>query len=284
MFWKVADVSHQFLGSCLRRNDSNSLIDAILSQQRKAQVNPLKRQVTELEDTNTSYGELSSLLSKLQGVAGKFRVLNGSALSKTASSSNEAVSTALAGNAALNGTYALSVSQLATAATYSFADRFSDSSSVINGTINNGAAAADRTVTVTIGTGANQESVAVELTNTSTADDFVRSFNTASDSAEASLVNVGTSSSPSYAIVINSVNQGVDKGQIGVAVGSEVQTAGAGAFLTGSATLNQAQNSQFTLSGISGTISRSTNSVSDVIQGVTFNLQSRTPRIHQERS
>lgn len=254
--------------------DSSALIKAILDQQRKAQITPLQTRVTELTDTNKSFDELSSLLGKLKTAASAFRAVNGGALSKTASSSSEAVLGATAENSALNGSYAVTVSQLAKAATYSFADRFSSENSIINSSINNGATSADRTVTVQVGTGSNQESVNVELTNSTTAQEFVTAFNTASNKAEASLVNVGTSSAPSYAIVIQSTDQGLDNGQIAVSVGNEIETAGSGAFIEGSATLSQATNSQFTVSGINGTISRSSNSVSDVVAGVTFSFLS----------
>ena len=44
----------------------------------------------------------------------------------------------------------------------------------------------------------------------------------------------------------------------------------AGAFTAG--TLSQATNAAFTVSGISGTITRSSNTVNDVVSGVSFNL------------
>ena len=100
--------------------------------------------------------------------------------------------------------------------------------------------------------------------------DFVNEFNAASSKSEASLINVGTTSSPSYAIVVNSLNQGTDKGEIAVSVGTEVTTAGGGAF--GSSSLSQATDASFSVTGISGTLTRSSNSVSDVIGGVTLNL------------
>lgn len=131
---------------------------------------------------------------------------------------------------------------------------------------------ADKTVTIDIGTGGNQESVSIELSSTTTLSEFASSFNAQSESATASVANVGTSSSPSYALIIKAENTGVDEGSISVSVGTAVTDSGAGAFNT--TTLEQAQDAEFSLGGVSGTITRSSNTVTDLIDGVTVNLQS----------
>jgi flagellar hook-associated protein 2 len=252
--------------------DSTSIIASILDQRRATQIKPLQTKISTLTDTNSSLAKLSDLLDTLKGTADKFRDINGTVLAKTAASSSETRVTATAANTAGNGAYAVNVLSLAKNGNSSFDDRYSSTSQTINSSINNGAAPANRTVTVQVGTGADQESVAVELTNTTTAADFVSQFNTSSTKAEASLVNVGTASSPSYAIVINSNNQGTNLGELSTSVGSEITSAGSGAFVA--TTTSQATNAQFTVSGISGTFTRANNTVSDVITGVTLSLQS----------
>ncbi len=257
--------------------DASALIQALIDQQRKAKITPLQTRIEDLTETNSKFSELKTLLGGLQTAAGKFREVNGSALAKLATSSNEAVATATATSAATNGSYSLNVTQRARNGSQSFNDRFAAGDAVINSNINNADPAVDRTVSYTIGTGAQQETVDVELTNTTTAEQFVTQFNSQSTKAVASLVNVGTSGSPSYAISITSLNEGTEKGQIAVTVGSSISdpngdlSTADGSFLSQST--NAAQNAQFTVSGIAGTITRSTNSVSDVIQGVTLNLQ-----------
>lgn len=250
--------------------DSNALIKAMLDSERKVRVDPFQAQITRLTDTDTALDSIKQKLTALNSAVAKFRLVNGGALSKNATSSDETSVTASASNGASNATYAVSVGQLARAATFSFDDRFTSDSQVINSSINNGAAAANRTVTLTIGTGAEQETVDIELTNTTTASQFVSQVNAGTTQAQASLVNVGTSASPSYAVVINSLNQGTEQGQLTVNVGSEITSAGAGAF--GASSLTQAEDAEFTVSGISGTITRSTNTVSDVLTNVTLNL------------
>lgn len=251
--------------------DSSSLIQAILDQQRQARIKPLEKRVTELTDTNSSFSKLKELLSDLNSAASVFRPVNGSGLAKTVSSSAESRVTATASNAATNGTYAVTVSSLASNATNSFDDRFLASTDAINSSINDGASAASRTITVDVGTGGSQETVGIEITSTTSISDFVTQFNAASSKAEASIVNVGTSGSPSYAVVINSNNQGTQTGALSVSVGSEITTAGGGAF--GSITSSSATDAQFAIAGIAGSFTRSSNTISDVIPGLTLNLQ-----------
>ena len=252
--------------------DSSSIISSILQQRRAAQIEPLEKKITELTDTNSSLAKLQELLTNLKSATDGFREVNGTVLAKTAVSSSESRVVATAANSASNGSYSVNVLSLAKNGSSSFNDRFSSTSEVINSSINNGAAAVDRTVSVQIGTGSEQESVSIELTNTSTASDFVSQFNATSQKAQASLVNVGTASAPSYAVVINSNGSGTEKGEIAISVGAEITSAGGGVFT--SSTLSQATDSTFTIDGVSGVFTRGGNSVADVIGGLTFNFQS----------
>ena len=250
--------------------DSSALIKAIIDQDRAVRVSPLQKLVSSTTDTNSSYSKLKDLLSKLNTATQNLREVNGSGLEKNAASSDETIATATASSSATNGSYTINVTQLAKNANFSFNDRFSSSSSVIAAGINNADTAGNRTVNFQIGTGSEQENVAVVLTNTTSLDDFVSLFNANSTKATASVVNVGTSSSPSYAISVVSNNQGTDKGQIAVSVGSAVSAAG----VFGVNTLSQATNATFTLTGVSGTITKSSNSISDVVPGLTLDLKS----------
>lgn len=252
--------------------DSSALIKATLDQSRAARIRPLQNRISSIKETNDSFSKLKELLGALNTAASKFRSVGGGALAKSAASSDETVATASANGSAVNGSYSINITQLARNANFSFNDRFAASSDAINSAVNNSAAEADRTVTVEVGSGDNLETISVVLTNTTTLSEFVEQFNAQSTKATASVVNVGTAGSPSYAITLASNNQGSDVGQLSVSVGNEIETAGSGA-LTNS-TITQAQNAEFTLSGVAGTISKSTNSVSDLLPGLTFNLQS----------
>lgn len=250
--------------------DSAALIKATLDQQRAVRITPLQSKIASFQDTNGAFSKLKELLGALNTSAQSLRTVNGGAVAKSAASSDETIVTGSASSSAINGSYSINVLQLARSANFSFDDRFASSDTIINPDINDGATPDDRTVFVNVGTGSNQETVEIELTSATTVSEFVSQFNAASSKATASLVNVGTSSSPSYAISIASNNQGTDLGEISVSVGNEITTGGVGAFT--SSTITQALDAQLTVSGISGTITKSSNTITDIIPGLTFNL------------
>jgi flagellar hook-associated protein 2 len=251
--------------------DTSALIKATLDQTRRTRIAPLETSNTEITNTNSALEELRTKLSNLKSTVENFRTINGGPISRLATSNNESIATAVASNNAQNGSLSLNVLSLAQNATGSFNDRFSSETSVLNASINNGAAAVDRTVRVSVGTGVNQEDVNIEITNTTTAEDFVNQFNATSTKSQASLVNTGTDAAPQYAITITSNAEGTDSGTIAISVGSEITSAGGGIF--GATTINQATNAQFTLSGIAGTFTRSSNTVNDVVQGLSLSLK-----------
>jgi flagellar hook-associated protein 2 len=269
MFSFMAAISFSGLASGI---DSQSFIASLIRAQRKATVDPIERQVQSLTDTNDSFSEVKKRLKNLQEKADLFRTVQGGSIEKQVASSQASVITAYTAKDAALGSTDITVDQLARGGTSSFGDRFSSSSQAINSAINNSSSANDRTVSVTIGSGSEQETIAVTLDNTTTADQFIEQFNAQSSRAEASLVNIGTSAAPSYALMIRALNTGTDKGSISITTGSEIQSAGSGAFKDASRTDISAQNASLSISGISGTITRSTNTVSDLLAGITLNL------------
>lgn len=252
--------------------DTDALIKATLDAQRRSRITPIQDKNDALTEQNSALDELNSKLKKLDTASQKFRALNGGGVQKAGTSSNEAVLTASASNSAQPGTYGITVTSVARNGSLSFGDRFSSATSAVNSGINNGASAANRTVSFTVGTGATQENIAIELTNSTTIEEVVSSFNTQANGANASLVNLGTTAIPSYAMFIATSATGTEAGSISVSVGSEIQSAGAGAFKSN--TLEQATNAQFSISGLAGTITRSSNSISDLVPGLSLELQS----------
>lgn len=248
--------------------DSQAIIDSSIASARLARVNPNQKKVGELEETNTALETLGTKLDTLRTTLQTFTSLSGGGVSKMGASSKESVLSASATNAATNASYDVTVSSLAKNHTYSFNQTYSSTTTPLQSTLTGGESAANRTVTFTVGTGSNQETVSVVVTNgTYTISQFVTDFNNASSKAEASLVNTGTESSPAYKIVISSVYEGTEKGTV-------ARTA-LGASLTNLIPYSEsaAANSSISISGI-GTISRATNSISDVIPGVTLSLAS----------
>lgn len=255
--------------------DSTALIEAISAATRQAKVKPHEDHIAELEDTDTSLEDLKTKLQSLQTLIRDFATINGGGVIKAASSSDETVLTATASNSANNGTYSLSINQLAKNATYGFKSTatYTSSSDAINSAITD--LNPGRNVTVEVGQGTNLETVTIDLLNTTTLDGYVTSYNAVATKSIASVVNVGTTSSPDYRVIIVTNNEGLEKGEITVTVGSEVTTAGSGAFNNNS--VSQATNATFTMSGIGAgagdTITRSSNTISDVIPGVSLNLE-----------
>lgn len=250
--------------------DSNALIDAVSEATRQQRVKPSQKKITELEETNSALAQLKTKLATLQSTTRNFSTINGGALTKQLTSTDETTVSGTAGNSATNGTYDITVVSRAKNATLSFDDAFTSPDQVLDATLTD-PSDANRTVTFTLGA-SDPQTVDIVITSTTTAEQFVTQFNEHEDNtrATATLINVGTASSPSYRIVINSNSEGLDAGQITYALGSELDTNS----VLKPATTSQATDASFTIAGILDPITRSTNTVSDVIPGVTLNLNS----------
>jgi flagellar hook-associated protein 2 len=261
----MAGISFSGLASGI---DSAALIESTSDAARQSRVKPQQKKVSELQETNSAMEDLNTKLESLKSLLRGFSTLNGGGVSKTGTSSKESVVTASAANGAANGSYDVTVNTLAKNHIYTFDQTYSSAESALQSSLTGAEAEVDRTVTLTVGTGSNQETVSIVVTNGSySVSDFVNAFNIASTKAEASLVNVGTSSSPSYKVLISSSYEGTEKGTI-------ARTA-LGASLTNLTAYSEsaAVDASLTISGI-GTLTRPTNSVADVLPGVTLNLVS----------
>lgn len=261
----MAGVTFSGLASGL---DTQGLIDASTEASRSTRVKPDQKRVTQLEETNTAIAELSKKLETLRSNLRGFTTLFGGGVNKTGTSSKESVVSATASSAASNGSYSVTVNALASNHTFSFDNTYSGADSPLQSDLTGAESAGDRTVTFTVGTGTEQETVSVEVTDgTYTIQDFVDDFNATSTKARASLVNTGTTGSPAYKIVLTSAYEGTEKGLI-----ARTALGGSLGNLTGYDE-NAATNSSVTVTGI-GTISRASNSISDIIPGVTLSLNS----------
>jgi flagellar hook-associated protein 2 len=248
--------------------DTQALIDATINASRQTRVKPNQDKVTELEGTNTALEELDKKLLALQDALKPFTTLEGGGISKTGTSSKESVVSASATAVATNGSYAVTVNALASNHTYSFNQTYSATSDAIQSSLTGAEAEADRTVTFTVGTGAEQETISVVITDGSySIESYVNAFNSSSTKARAALVNVGTTASPAYKIVVSSLYEGTEKGTVARTV--------LGAALTNLSgyTESAAADASVSITGI-GTITRATNSIGDVIPGVTLTLSS----------
>lgn len=234
--------------------DSNALIDAMIDAQRQVRVTPSEDKITELEDTNSSMDELKTKVLALRDATTKFTTLSGGGISKQAASSDESTIAATASNAATDGTYTATVTALAKNATGSFDYDFTSSTSAVS--------ALGGTVSITIGSGASAESFDITVNaGTTTVSDFVNQFNSETEKAVASLVKIDEDQ---YRIVISTNQQGTAEGSLSVlSTATDFDTL----------TIDDADDAVFSISGIGSAITRSTNTISDVIPGLTFSLQ-----------
>lgn len=253
--------------------DTEGLIEATQQARRQARVEPKEEKITDLEGTNTSLEELKTKLAALRTFAQSFGTLGGGITHKLATSTDESIATAVASKTAATGSYTITTTQLAKNATQSLASAsrvYTAPTGVINPDINDAAPAADRTVTVDTGLPPNTETVSIVMSSTTTLDQFVTQYNQQATKSTAGLINIGTAAAPNYQVLITSKESGAEKGTIAVNVGLEV-SAGLGAFDNNS--VSQALDAQFTIDGISGTITRPSNTISNLIDGVSFQLQ-----------
>ncbi len=261
----VATVQFSGLASGI---DSQSLIDAII-EAREAVNRSRRSEIEYLQGENDSLEELRTKLIALHDLVDQFRTSNGGGVTKKATSSSSTVATAVAGSTASNASLTLTSTALARTATgsiYHGAATYTATSSVFDAT-----ATGTGEITILVGTGSNQVTItASSIGATTTVQEVVDKINNDSDASGkivATAVNVGTSSNPSYKIALTGQQAGTDLGTVAVSFGG----------LSGSIAYDnsaQATNASFTIAGINGTITRATNSISDVIPGMTFQLLS----------
>ena len=175
-----------------------------------------------------------STFSSLSAAFQNFNTAGGSVLSVSATTSATA------------GSYNVKVSQLAQAQKSSSDQAFSSYTS-----------AAGLEGTLSIG------STNIAITTGQSLLDIQNNVNNTTASASVTIVNAGTSASPQYKLVLTGKNTGAT----GAFTASTAMTTGTLSFSTN----QSAQNALMTVDGIS--VSKDTNSVTDVISGVTLNLQ-----------
>lgn len=245
--------------------DTAKLIDALIEARetenigRKAQVEYLTSENDALEELNTKILTLNDLLEKM-------KTINGGAIRKKAASSVPEVLTAAADGSAPTSSAAITVVGLASTATATFTPTtpYTSTSDKVSSAVGSG------DVTIDVGTGTNKVTVTVAVEGgVTTLQDFADKVNfdpNAQGRLSASLVNIGTEGSPSYRIMLNSLVAGTEKGSL--AITSDPLHAAQ----LGTQNLVNSNDARITLAGITGQITRSSNTITDVMSGVTLQL------------
>jgi len=229
--------------------DTGTIVDQLTSIRRRS----LDLQIARQDEREATRGAFSTFESKLLAVKTALKDLRTPAdvLVKSASSSDTDVLTAAAGSGAANGVTTVTVTQLATASRATAATgRAATTSTVASGS---------GTFQFRVGSGDTQT---VNLTAATTLQELVDAINDLNAGATASAINVGTPASPSYRLQIVAHETGTT---------SNVTIVNDGTDLSISATA--ANNARFRVTGFSNTIERASNTVNDVIPGVTLVLK-----------
>lgn len=255
--------------------DFNALIDASSAATRQQREAPLQKEVTRLTETNDALKSLKEKLSKLSTKIEPFRTINLGGIQKQVSSSNETVLTGIASNTAAVGSYSLTVNQLARSGSSLFNTTYTSQDAAMVPAINDSNTVEQRTLSVSVGTGTNMTTKTFELTSTTSLYQFTTDFNAKFiGKATASVINVGTETTPSYQLFIKSDSTGLDKGTIAYSLDASPD-AGLDAWANATNRTDTAPlDAQLTMSGVPGTITKGSNSISDLLTGVTLNLES----------
>jgi len=239
--------------------DTKSLVTALVDAEKAPRESRINANIDNTEAKISAYGELASSLSILQLAFADLKDVSdfdstAVAISNNLSSSGAAALTVSADGDAVAGTSAsIQVTQVAQP------DRWvSDGFAAIDSDLNNGS---DIVVTLTIG-GASS---AVEVADpTPTA--IVSAINAADLGVTATLLDTGAASNP-FKIVL--------EGQLGADNAFTISTdASVGTMPVFNTQTSTAQDSILSVNGVS--VQRTTNTIDDVIAGLTFNITDQT--------
>jgi flagellar hook-associated protein 2 len=230
--------------------DTGAMIDALVKVERRP-IDLLEIQMGNLEFKLSLFNDLNSKLAALKTAAGKLSTA-ATFFVKKASSSNDSVVSATAGSNASAGSHSITVTSLAHATTQASAGFSAPTSNIRQGTLN-----------ITVGT--TTTPITIDGTN-NTLDGLKNAINASGAAVTASIVQVDATT---YRMVVTGKNTGtanaVTIDESGLTTGSDP--------LPGFSVTQAATNAVLDVDGIVG-INRSTNTVSDVITGVTLDLKS----------
>lgn len=206
----------------------------------------------------SSWGQIKSALSTLQAAAQAMDTRNEFSTFK-ASIGSSTVGTVSASTSAVAGSYSLEVSQLADVQKIKSSGYAAKTSTVVD------VSSGDQTLTLKVGS--TSTDIAITSSN-NTLEGMRDAINNAKAGVTASIVNDGDASSP-YRLVITGAETGTDNAfsLSGLSDFSYDATTGTGTSLS---KVQAATNAEFTLDGIS--MSKSSNTVTDAIEGVTLTL------------
>lgn len=248
--------------------DWGQIVDTLV-QAKRLPIDNLTQQKLQTQQKLTDFGLLGSKLLSLQGLASSLRTqvsFNKNQVNVASSSAQVPLSATVSSSAA-QGTYQVTVNQLASAHQI-----ISKASTAVSSTDTDIVSGQSGTFQFQVGTGAIQT---VNLEATGTLDDLRTAINDLGAGVSASILNTGSEASPLFRLVLSANETGVSQAITIVADDTTLDT-----LATGVDTLQAAQDSEVLL-GVTDagagttaiTINRSSNTLNDVVTGLTLNLQ-----------
>ncbi|NDL62594.1 flagellar filament capping protein FliD [Acerihabitans arboris] len=263
----MATISSLGVGSNL---DLSTLLDTLTTNEEK-RLTPITDKQTSYNAKLTAYGTLTSALETF--TTATEALTDSSVFTEKVASTHDAFTTEVDADA-VSGSYSISVTQLAAAQSLTSSQTFSDTTSLI-GT----SGSTDRSISIQVGTAT---AVSVSLTDAQTTLAGVRdAINGAKAGVTASIIQSGDSS---YQLVIQSDSTGEtsemnisvtgDDTLNGIIGYSSTEADADSTYTSGMSESVAAQNAKLTVNGTA--VERSSNTISDVPQGVTLTLTSTT--------
>ena len=233
--------------------DTESLIERLLTVEQQP--------ITTLQTRRVKYQALSAafqdLNTKLLSVKTAAEGLRDPAtfFSRSVTSSDDEVATATATAGEMTGTFTLTTTALARGSVATAA--------VTKSALSDTVATGDGTFTFKLGAAGTEKQVAV--TASTTLEQLVADINELGAGVKATAVNMGTAAAPAYKLTLTSAGTGTANNIVIVADSTTLAVANT----------QGAADASFSVTGL-GTFTRATNTVSDVIDGVTITLKAST--------
>lgn len=261
----MANISFGGLGNGL---DFGQVVDQLVRAQRLP-IDALQTKKNALQTKLTEYGTLGTNLLAVQSAAEALRFPT--SFDRTTSTvSDEDVLTVTSSSTAGAGSYQLSVTQLAAAHQIS-----SKAAKAVTSATSDIVSGANASLSFRVGTGPVQT---VTLSDGATLENLRDEINNLGAGVTASIVNTGTPSTPAYRLLMTASSSGADSAITVTADTTDLDLAN-GSGTGGSDTLQAGQNAIVVLGNPNQTqltIQRSSNTLTDVIPGLTVNLKRAT--------
>ncbi len=236
----------------------------LLVQAERIPIDRINQRKLDLQTKQTDFGLLGGKILALQSAASSVRTrlsFDKNQVSVT-SSSSQTLLTASVSSTAAAGTHTVTINQLASAHQI-----VSKASTAVTATDTDIVSGASGTFSFSVGGGSTQT---VNLGANGTLEELRDGINDLGAGVSASILNTGTVATPAYRLVLSSNDTGASNSITISADNTDLST-----VTTGIDVFQAAQDSQVVLGQGGGavTIDRSTNTLTDVISGITLNLQ-----------